>query len=224
MRNRTLAPLLVLLAAAPAAAQTNPPARAPAQPTPAQAPPTPADAKAFVDGVSVDLKRLWVRSQTADWIKSTYITDDTERNSAALSEDVMAFLSKAIADAVRFDRAGGDYDTRRQLHLLKIATSLPAPNDPERRRELAEIAAKLEGLYGKGKGCGTPVPGKPAPKCKGLQDLEEIMAKSRSYPELLDAWVGWHTISREMRPLYARLVTRGNEGAREIGYFDLGGL
>ena len=234
MRNRPLASLLVLLAAAPAAAQTNPAARAPAQAQPAPAPapspaqaqaqPTPADAKAFVDGVSVDLKRLWIRSQTADWIKSTYITDDTERNSAALSEDVMAFLSKAIADSVRFDRAGGDYDTRRQLHLLKIATSLPAPNDPERRRELAEIAAKLEGIYGKGKWCGTPVPGKPAPRCKDLQDLEEVMAKSRSYPELLDAWVGWHTISREMRPLYARLVTLGNEGAREIGYSDLGAL
>ena len=221
MRSRALVPLLVLLAAAPAAAQSNPASHAPAQP---EARPAPADAKAFVDGVSVELRRLWIRSQTADWIKSTYITDDTEQNSAALSEDVMAYLSKAIAESVRYDRAGGDDDTRRQLHLLKIATSLPAPSDPGRRRELAEIAAKLEGIYGKGKWCGTPVPGKAAPRCRDLQDLEQVMAKSRSYPELLDAWVGWHTISREMRPLYARLVTLGNEGAREIGYPDLGAL
>jgi peptidyl-dipeptidase A len=136
----------------------------------------------------------------------------------------MAYLSKAVAASVRFDGVDGDHDTRRMLHLLKIATSLPAPNDPARRRELAEIAAKLEGIYGKGKWCGTPAPGKPAPRCRDLLDLEKVMAKSRSYPELLDAWVGWHTISREMRPLYERLVILGNEGAREIGYPDLGAL
>ena len=58
---------------------------------------------------------------------------------------------------------------------------------------------------------------RPQPRCRDLQQLEEVLAKSRSYDELLDAWAGWHTISREMRPLYERLVTLGNEGAQEIG-------
>jgi peptidyl-dipeptidase A len=192
--------------------------------TPQPATPSAADAKAFVDTVNAELKRLWIRSSTAEWIKATYITDDTERNAAALNEDVMAYLSSAIAESVRFDGVKVDPDTGRMLHLLKVATSLPAPKDPARRRELAEIAAKLEGLYGKGKWCGTPAPGKAAPRCRDLQDLEEVLAKSRSYPELLDAWAGWHTISREMRPLYERLVTLGNEGAKEIGFRDLGDL
>ena len=225
-------PLLLVLLAGWVLSAT--PARAggssgPASGGPATAPepsarPTAADANAFVDGVNAELKRLWIRSSTAEWIKSTYITDDTERNAAALNEDVMAYLSGAIAGAVRFDGVKADPDTARMLHLLKVATALPAPSDPTRRRELADIAARLEGIYGKGKWCGTPAPGKAAPRCRDLQDLEEVLAKSRSYPELLDAWTGWHTISREMRPLYERLVMLGNEGAKEIGFRDLGDL
>src|SRR5690606_41499426 len=44
------------------------------------------------------------------------------------------------------------------------------------------------------------------------------------YAELLDAWVGWRTISVPMRPMYTRFVELANEGAREIGYADLGEL
>jgi peptidyl-dipeptidase A len=51
-----------------------------------------------------------------------------------------------------------------------------------------------------------------------------VFQKSRNYDELLDAWVGWRTVARPMRPLYERLVTLGNEGAKEIGFSDLGDL
>ena len=198
---------------------------------PPPAPPSPAEARAFVDGVNVDLRRLLVRRETAEWIKSTFITDDTERNAAALNEDVMAYLSGAIRESARFAGAGADPGTARMLHLLRFASSLPAPSDPGKRAELAAIAAKLEGIYGKGKVCGPIGPrkkGAPAAKgdagCRDLQDLEEILAKSREPETLLAAWKGWHGISREMRPLYQRLAELSNEGAREIGFGDLGEL
>ena len=50
------------------------------------------------------------------------------------------------------------------------------------------------------------------------------MRKSRDPKELLDAWIGWHTISPPMRKDYARLVELANEGARELGYKDTGAL
>src|SRR5512135_1326368 len=145
------APAAVLLAllVLPADAQTP----SPAPPAPAASAPTAADARAFVQGVNEELKRLTVRAATADWIKATYITDDTERNSAAMNEDLMAYLSRTIPEAARFDGVAPDPQTRRMLHLLKLSSSLPAPRDPAKRRELAEIAARLEGLYGKGKWC-----------------------------------------------------------------------
>ena len=36
------------------------------------------------------------------------------------------------------------------------------------------------------------------------------------------AWVGWHTISPPMRAKYQRFVELANEGARELGFADLG--
>jgi peptidyl-dipeptidase A len=201
-------------------------AAAPAAPSLAQAPaavparPTAAEAKAFVDGVNAELKRLSVRASTAQWIQATYITDDTERNAAAMNEDLMAYLSRASAEAARFDGAGADPDTARMLLLLKVGQTLPAPSDPARRGELATIASKLEGIYGKGKWCGAD--GKRP--CRDLGQLEDVLKKSRRWDELLDAWAGWHSIAREMRPLYARLVELGNEGARELGMKDLGQL
>jgi peptidyl-dipeptidase A len=174
--------------------------------------------------VNEELKRLTIRAGTADWIKSTYITDDTERNAAAMNEDLMAYLSRAIPEAARFDGAAADPDTKRMLHLLKLSASLPAPRDPARRRELAEIAARLEGMYGKGKWCGAPAPGKAAQPCHDILETEAIFQKSRDEAALRKAWLGWHSISREMKPIYARLVELGNEGAREIGFDDLGVL
>src|SRR4051812_42182952 len=128
-------------------------AQAPKQ-TQSDKPATAADAKAFTNKVNGDLKKLWVRSSTADWIKNTYITDDTEQNAAWANEAVMAYLSESIKDSLRYkDLQGLDKDTQRFLYLLRIASPLPAPSDEKKRAELASIAAKLEGMYGKGKWC-----------------------------------------------------------------------
>ncbi|MGC3999192.1 MAG: M2 family metallopeptidase [Anaeromyxobacter sp.] len=212
-------------ASAPAKAPAPTPAPRPAPPAASAAPagPSAADAQAFVQKANEELKRLWIRSSTAEWIKSTYITDDTERNAASLNEDVMAYLSGAIATAVKFQALTTDTDTARALYLLRVASALPAPSDPAQRAELAQLAAKLEGLYGKGKYCG-PLGKTRKATCRDLQDLEEVMAKSRDYQTNLDAWTGWHAIAREMRPLYKREVELANAGAREIGYADLGQL
>ncbi len=181
---------------------------------------TPAEAKAFAARTNEDLLRLLVRQSTAEWIKSTYITDDTERNASWANEDLMAYLSKAIRESRRFDGLDLDPDTKRTLYLLKVSSALPAPADPAKRAELASIADRLEGIYGKGKWCGKD--GKGA--CKDLNTLEDLMGDSRNYDELLDAWAGWHTISKPMRPMYERMVSLVNEGAREIGFANAGDL
>ncbi|HZI16800.1 MAG TPA: M2 family metallopeptidase, partial [Myxococcus sp.] len=126
----------------------------------------------------------------------------------------------AIKEARRFEGLQLDADTARMLHLLKVSQSLPAPADAQKRAELAATAAKLEGLYGKGKYCGKDGRG----QCRDLEELSQLIARSRNYDELLDAWQGWHTVSRPMRPLYERLVSISNEGAQDIGVSDLGTL
>jgi len=49
-----------------------------------------------------------------------------------------------------------------------------------------------------------------------------VFQDSRDYDELLDAWVGWRTVSPPMRDRYERFVEIANEGAKELGYGDLG--
>jgi len=212
----------LLLAAALAAAPASPALeRAPVAPAPAPAPePTAAEARAFVDATDAELRRLFVRQSTAAWIQATYITDDTERNAAAMNEDLLAYLASATKAATRFDGLTVEPEVRRALLLLKVNQTLPAPSDAARRAELAGLASRLEGLYGKGKWCGADGMG----RCRDLAALEATLKKSRRWDELQEAWAGWHTVGREMRPLYARLVELGNEGAREIGVKDLGDL
>jgi peptidyl-dipeptidase A len=188
----------------------------------AAAPPSPTaeEAKAFVQKTDGELRKLWVRAQTAEWIKSNFITDDTERNAAAVNDDVMAYLSVAIKEAARFQGVKVDPQTARMLLLLRVSQTLPAPNDAAKRTELAQTAARLEGAYGKGKWCGDD--GKKP--CKDLGELSDVLSHSTNYDELLAAWKGWHSISRDMKKDYVSLVALGNEGARDIGFADLGEL
>ncbi len=182
-------------------------------------PPAAAEARAFLERVDAEYRRLSLRAQTADWVNKTYITLDTERLAAWANEELMAFLSGAVRQSLRFRSLELDPPSRRQLELLRLVTDLPpAPRDPRRRAELAEAGARLGSLYGSGKWCGKDGRG----PCRDLGQLEEVMARSRDWDELLDAWVGWRTVSPPMRPLYERLVALSNQGAREIGFADVG--
>ncbi len=210
--------LATALAAAPLDAAPAAVARAPEA--------GPADAL-FIDGANAALRRAWVRSSTADWVRQTDITDDTEFLAAELNADALATLSGLTRDSLRFDAARASSPAvARQLQLLRnpsvLAAGLPVvpPSDPAGQAELAAISARLDGLYGKGKWCGTDG----RRPCRDLGQLEDVLATSRNWDELLDAWAGWHAVARPMRPLYARLVELANQGARGLGWKDTGEL
>src|SRR6266542_2468090 len=82
---------------APTPTMDQPVAAQPAAPTP-----TPEEAKAFVATLDVDLRKLWVDQQHADWAKQTNITPETEAASAAAGEAVMSYLTTAIRKAATF--------------------------------------------------------------------------------------------------------------------------
>jgi peptidyl-dipeptidase A len=201
-----------------------------ADPTPTDPPsmggtPTVEEATRFVAEVDRELRRLKVWGSRIGWVKQTYITDDTDALSADAEEAYMEYVGRVIPLAARYDGLPLPPPVRRQLELLKRATSLPAPKDPAKRAALAKISVELDSMYGKGKYC--PEKGsklEAGGKCLVLPDLEAILAKRRDPAVLAEAWAGWHAIGRPMRPMYERLVTLANEGAREIGYPDLGAL
>ncbi len=183
-------------------------------------PASPDEARAFIKKVNEELKALTVKQSTADWIKSTYITEDTERASAWANDDLLAYTRQALEQAKRFDGLPLDPDTARMIRLLRVSNPVLAPADAGHRSELTALLARMEGIYGAGKDCGPDGKG----PCRELQELEEVMDRSRDPKALLDAWTGWHRVGRQIRPLYERFVVLGNEGARDNGFGDLGAL
>jgi peptidyl-dipeptidase A len=186
----------------------------------AHAAPAPADetGQQFVARINAELAELRIEVAKAFWVQSTYITPDTTFLAARASEKMLAFMSRAITQSSRFIGQELDPDTARQLELLRHGSSMPAPDDPADRAELAGIATAMEGMYGSAKYC----PGDD--RCLSESDIIRLMARERDYQVLLDAWRGWHDTAAPMRPMYQRFVQLANQGAREIGFADLGEL
>src|SRR5215831_263576 len=173
----------------------------------------------FVARLNRELLDLSKEVNAAQWTYATYINQDTELLEAKANERMQAFLSNAIAESRRYDGQTLKPETQRAILLLRLGNPIPAPSDPAKRAELSTLAAKLEGIYGAAKYCP-----KGPDSCKDQGQLVNVMANSRNYDELLDAWTGWHDTSREMRGDYARIVQLINEGAKEIGFQDAGVL
>ncbi|HTR38391.1 MAG TPA: M2 family metallopeptidase [Bryobacteraceae bacterium] len=181
-------------------------------------PPTLAEARAFMERAQAKLLELSTEDQRADWVKSTYITTDTETLSARADEEVIKVTMQLAKESTRFKNLKMPADLARQFELLRLSLPLAAPSDPKEARELTEIASKMEGMYGSGKYC--PEAG----HCMDLDQLSDILRTSTDPKQLLDAWRGWRTISVPMRPLYERYVVLANKGARELGFADMGAM
>ncbi|HEY6805249.1 MAG TPA: M2 family metallopeptidase [Pyrinomonadaceae bacterium] len=178
------------------------------------------EAVRFMADAEKRLMDLSIKQQRADWVKSTYITDDTEKISADANTELIAAVTELAEQAKRFDGVDLPADLQRKMKLLKLSLTLPAPNDPGERKELTEIAARMEGDYGKGKYC----PDGDKGKCLSLNDLEDIMTNSRDPEELKKAWVGWHQIAVPIRKDYVRFVELSNKGAQQMGFKDTGAM
>jgi peptidyl-dipeptidase A len=180
-----------------------------------------ASIKRFLLAAEQQLLELSIQQQRAAWVKSTFITPDTEKIEAEKLEQLISLQMKLAAEAAKYPKTGLPYDLARKLELLRTSIVLPAPSDPALASELTEIATRMEGLYGAGQYCRDPA--EPS-SCLDLDGLSRILATSRDPQVLVDAWRGWRTISPPIRPLYRRFVELANAGAKDLGFNDTGAL
>ena len=185
----------------------------------AAAKPTIQDARQFLDEVEKQGLVLGVEASRADWVKSNFITSDTEALSARADERAINAGVVFAKRAAEFNGVALPEDMARKMKLLRVGLTVATPSDPKESEELTTIVASMEGAYGKGKYCP-----KGPDTCLDLEDLSKIMATSRDPKELLDAWTGWHAISKPIREPYARYVQLANQGARELGFKDTGAM
>jgi peptidyl-dipeptidase A len=207
MRLRCSVLALSLAAAITAQAQTA----APANET----------ADQFAARVNATFAEYFEEGTSAAWLSQTYINGDTARVSALASERGLGRFNALVEDAKRFEGQPMSAATARTIALLKLGTSMPAPRDPKKLREIATIATRLDQTYGAGQWCEGEGPQR---VCQNISEITETLAKSRDYDEQLAAWQGWHTVSVPMRADYARFVELANEGAREMGYANTGAM
>ncbi|MBW8809034.1 MAG: M2 family metallopeptidase [Lysobacter sp.] len=174
----------------------------------------------FIARVNDEYKKMYPEMTAAQWLSSTYINDDSQLLSAKANERYLTQLNSWIEQSKKFEGKQMSPATARAIQLLKIGTAMPAPKDPAKLAELTQIATRMEGMYGSGSYCSGPGD----TDCRQLGDLEDVLRNSRDYDAQLDAWKGWHTISKPMRKDYTRFVELVNEGAQNLGYADTGEL
>ena len=180
--------------------------------------PTVADAQKFMDQVEARLNDLSVKASRATWVQQNFITDDTQAISADAQEELTALTEELVQEAKRFDGLKLPAELERKFALLKLSLTAPAPHDPALRKEMTQIAVSLDADYGKGKYCRQP------DDCLDITAIEKIMGSSRDPKELQDLWAGWHKVGAPMRSRYARFVELSNQGAREMGFKDVGAM
>jgi peptidyl-dipeptidase A len=178
------------------------------------------DAKTFLDDAEAKLFDLGAKQQRASWVQENFITDDTEQIAADAGQILNSVSADLAKRAKTYDGQNLDAVMARKMLLLKLSSAFPAPNDPAEQKELAQVAASLDGDYGKGKWC----PDGAKDKCLDVTAVGKLMATSRDPEELKRAWIGWHAVGAPMHDRYARLVELGDKGSRELGFADAGAL
>jgi len=204
--------LSVATVAAPAFAEE-------AAPQTAAAKPTAADAEAFVAAAEKEGFDYTVSASRVFWINSTYLTDDTNALAAEVGAKGTEMQVRFALEAAKYnDVPGLSEETRRKLDKLRGGIVLPAPTTEGAAAELNTIATELQSIYGKGKGTldGKPVSG---------SDIEAAMGDVRDPAKLKEMWVSWHdNVGAPMKDDYARMVEIANQGARELGFKNVGAM
>ncbi len=178
-------------------------------------PATAENAQAFVDAAEQELLERYEREARIAWIYNTYINYDTEwllqRSDAEGTEARVRLASQAG----RYADVDLPPDTRRKVDLLRLSLTLPAPQRDGAAAQLSEITTRLASIYSTGR---IDYQGRQVT----LDELETLMGTERNPARLEEIWTKWHATAAPMREDYARMVEIANEGARDLGYENVG--
>ncbi|MDX3882829.1 MAG: M2 family metallopeptidase [Sphingomonas sp.] len=181
--------------------------------------PTAADADRFVAAAEKELFDLSIPTAQVAWVNATYITDDTDALNTLFGAKNTEASVRLAKEAARYDKVAGlSFDTRRKLDILRQGIVLPAPATEGAATELNALSTRMSSTYGKGRGtlAGKEING---------SDIEEKMGTVRNPDQLKEMWASWHdNVGKPMKADYARMVEIANQGAKELGYKDLGAM
>ena len=183
------------------------------------APPTKAEAEAFVARAERELAEFSVIAGRAQWVNSTYITQDTDALAAYFGTIGTQMGVRFAGEAARMATAPGiDADTIRKLNVLRLGLTLPAPTTEGAAAELNRISTDLGSQYGRGRG-------RLGQEVLTGNEIEARMGTVRDPAQLREMWTSWNdNVGSPMRAPYARMTEIANAGARELGFTDTGAM
>lgn len=173
---------------------------------------SPAD---FIARVEKTYAEVGEASARTSWAKATNITYDTNWLEAKMAEEMTTLAVDFANQTKRYQDADMAPAVRRKMDMVRQGITLPAPSTQGAAGELAQITTGLDAAYSQGS---ISYGGEAVP-----QNETEVLMRELSKPAaLLEVWTKWREVAKPMRPEYARMVEIANEGARELGYDDLG--
>ncbi|GJL93885.1 MAG: peptidase M2 [Hyphococcus sp.] len=180
------------------------------------------DAAAFIAKVEDWYREFGEYSARVAWVQATYINFDTNWLVTKADTESTEMGVKFANEAKAFNDVELPAEMRRKIEAIKLGLNLPAPERPGAAGELAEISTRMGSTYATGK---IELDGAEVPR----NDLEAMMGTVRDPDKLQEIWTKWREVpvaegdnGTTMKDDYARMVEIANEGARELGFDDVG--
>ncbi|NVJ99706.1 MAG: M2 family metallopeptidase [Alphaproteobacteria bacterium] len=176
-----------------------------------------AEATAFIQEAEQQLFEAAMYLERMAWVNANFVTHDTDMLVAEADKKFIALGVELAGKSKKYQGVDLPDDIARKFEKLRLALTLPAPENADKTKELADIKAKLSSTYATGK---VAMEGEQ----KTLGQVSEIIATDRTPERLLAAWDGWRKSAQPMKDDYARMVEIANEGAKELGYPNVGAM
>jgi len=177
--------------------------------------PTAAEATAYVQAAETELTERSEYEARVAWVYNNFITYDTEWLLQRVDAEATEARVRLASGAGRFAQTDLPADTRRAIDRLRLSLVLPAPQREGAASELAAITTRLSSIYSTGR---IDYQGRQV----SLDELETLMGTERNPARLQEIWTKWHAVATPMREDYARMVSIANEGARDLGFDNVG--
>jgi peptidyl-dipeptidase A len=210
---KTAASWIAIAAFAAACATATPDGAAPGSAS--NGPVNAATAQAFVAAAEQELTERSEHESRIAWVYNTNINYDTEWLLQRSDAEATEARVRLASEAGRYANVTLPPDTRRKIDLLRLSLSLPAPQREGAAAQLSEITTRLASIYSTGR---IDYQGREVT----LDDLETMMGTERNPARLEEMWTKWHAEAAPMREHYTRMVEIANEGARDLGYENVG--
>jgi len=172
-------------------------------------------AQAYIDAAERELTERSEYEARIAWVYNTYINYDTEWLLQRTDAEGTEARVRLASGAAQFANLDLPPDLRRKVDLLRLSLTLPAPQREGAADELSQITTRLASIYSTGR---IEYQGREVT----LDELETLMGTERNAARLEEIWTKWHAVAAPMREDYERMVEIANEGARDLGFEDVG--